>query len=124
MTKFITKDVVLMSALQVAVAVGGMLLIRQWDERFASAGMQAPFPVSLLANFGLLSLVLPLAWLVWMWRVRLPSAPVGARIRAFTAGLTFVLTLAVLFGCAMARAWCVHAQVIDQRISDLIHHLS
>jgi hypothetical protein len=71
-----------------------------------------------LADFGLLSLALPLGWLAWVWRVRDPTLPSGAKIRAFAAGLGFVLALALLFGGAAARAWLVNDQMIEQKMAD------
>ncbi len=121
MGKLTTKDVVLISAMQFAVAVAGMLLIRRWEETFVSSEMQAPFPVSVLADFGFLTLALPLGWLAWMWRVRGPSVLPGARIRAFVGGLAIALAIALVFGCAVARAWLVHAQMIDARMADFFH---
>jgi hypothetical protein len=120
-----TKTVVLISTLQVTVAVAGMFLVRHWEQRFASARMPAPFLVSVLADFGLLSLAFPLGWLAWVWRVRVPSAPPSARIRAFVGGLAFILAIAVLFGCAVARAWYVHDRMIEERLFEITHpHLS
>ncbi|HVM51171.1 MAG TPA: hypothetical protein VMU04_24290 [Candidatus Acidoferrum sp.] len=120
-----TKDVVFLSALQVTVAVAGMLLVRHWEQRFASSQMPAPLLVSVLADFGPLSLALPLAWLVWVRRVRVTSVPPSAKIRASVGGLALVLALAILFGCAAARAWHVHDRMIEEKLFEITHpHLS
>jgi hypothetical protein len=120
--RFNARDVVLVTVMQAAVIGGGVLLAGQWDKRFLNSGIQAPFPIEVLANYGFLSLVFPLVWLVWMLRIRLsPSVPDGVKIRAFVGGFAFVLATALLFGCVVARAWFVYGQGIDQIIANVRH---
>ena len=112
--RFNARDVLVVAVMQAAAIAVGVLLVGRWDKRFLNSGMQAPFPVAELADYGLLSLAIPLAWILLTLRARLsPRVAESAKRRAFVGGLVFVLAITLLFGGTVVRAWLVYDHTID-----------
>jgi hypothetical protein len=97
---FTVRNLVILALVQVGIVGAGVLgagAAHKWYTELPNI-IPVPLPCRLLAEFGWLGLVLPVAWLsVAVWVFARPSATERARVIAVATG--FLLVILLLLAC-------------------------
>ena len=108
MEYFTTRNTVILALVQVGVVVLGVLAAGascKWSTTF---NMRLPSSTILVAEYGFLALVLPLAWVtVALLTMRRGAESENAKPLVFYSGILLLLVLLLSVGCAGVRplAW-------------------
>jgi hypothetical protein len=86
------KDTALVAILQAGVVIGGVILAELSDKRFLRLGLPEPRLLSVLADYGLLALTIPLVWTAIILHSRHSA---DMKISIFYVGLISVAVLAL-----------------------------
>jgi hypothetical protein len=101
---FTTRNTVIVALVQVGVIVAGVLAAGACQRWYTGANLDPPAAVDVLADYGFVALVLPVAWVVIALRVRQRSEDPFIRMFAFGSGIGLALLLALVFGQIVVRS--------------------
>lgn len=101
---FTTRNTLIVALVQVGVIVGGVLAAGACQKSYTGSGMTPPAALAALADYGLVALVLPAAWVTIALVARRRSEDPFVRMCAFGGGIVLTLLLALVFGQVVVRA--------------------
>jgi hypothetical protein len=101
---FTTRNTLVVALVQAGVIVGGVLAAGACHKGYTGPGVTPPAALAALADYGLVALVLPVAWVTIALVARHRGEDPFARTCAFGAGIVLTLLLALVFGQIVVRA--------------------
>ena len=92
-----------MALVQVGVIVAGVLAAGACHRWYTAASMNPPAAVDVLADYGFVGLVVPVAWAAIALLVQRRSEDPFIRTFTFCSGIVVALLLALIFGQLVVR---------------------
>ena len=91
-----TRNIVILALMQATVIVMGVLATGLWHHFFTNNGVEMPGPAAMLYNFGVLWLLIPLAWVTAAVVMHLRDAVSDeVKVTMFWTGILILVALVV-----------------------------
>jgi hypothetical protein len=103
MEYFTTRNNVILALVQTAVIVFGVLGAGAAYRWYANLSIAPPISINLFADYGMLMMVLPLAWITATLSIEWSDTPDFYRIIAFWSGVLLLLLLLLGVWYAVAK---------------------
>jgi uncharacterized membrane protein YdcZ (DUF606 family) len=103
---FTKRNMVIVALFQVGVIVAGVLAAGATHKWHTTFNARLPQATTVLAEYGFVALVLPVAWVTAALTLpRRSEDPGAAAVVAFASGIVVLLVLLVVVGHAAIRPW-------------------